>query len=65
MELSVYKIDGSESGKKVVLDENIFGIESSSARKAPAVHATEAARQVSTPAADAYSALSRATTAPN
>ncbi len=27
MELSVYKIDGSESGKKVVLDENIFGIE--------------------------------------
>lgn len=26
MELSVYKIDGSESGKKVVLDENIFGI---------------------------------------
>ena len=27
MELSVYKIDGSESGKKVVLDENVFGIE--------------------------------------
>ena len=27
MELSVYKIDGSESGKKVVLDENIFGVE--------------------------------------
>ena len=27
MELSVYKIDGSESGKKVVLDERIFGIE--------------------------------------
>ena len=27
MELSVYKIDGSESGKKVVLDESIFGIE--------------------------------------
>lgn len=27
MELSVYKIDGSESGKKVVLDEKIFGIE--------------------------------------
>ena len=27
MELSVYKIDGTESGKKVVLDENIFGIE--------------------------------------
>ena len=27
MELSVYKIDGSESGKKVVLDEQIFGIE--------------------------------------
>lgn len=27
MELSVLKIDGSESGKKVVLDENIFGIE--------------------------------------
>ena len=26
MELSVYKIDGSESGKKVVLDENIFGV---------------------------------------
>ncbi|MGM9745140.1 MAG: 50S ribosomal protein L4 [Candidatus Cryptobacteroides sp.] len=27
MELSVYKIDGTESGKKVVLDEQIFGIE--------------------------------------
>ena len=27
MELSVYKIDGSESGKKVVLDENVFGIQ--------------------------------------
>ena len=27
MELSVYKIDGSESGKKVVLDEKVFGIE--------------------------------------
>lgn len=27
MELLVYKIDGSESGKKVVLDERIFGIE--------------------------------------
>jgi len=27
MELSVLKIDGSESGKKVVLDDNIFGIE--------------------------------------
>ena len=27
MELSVYKIDGTESGKKVVLDERIFGIE--------------------------------------
>ncbi|MCR5004023.1 MAG: 50S ribosomal protein L4 [Bacteroidales bacterium] len=26
MELSVLKIDGSESGKKVVLDENIFGV---------------------------------------
>ena len=27
MQLSVLKIDGSESGKKVVLDENVFGIE--------------------------------------
>ncbi|MCF0166572.1 MAG: 50S ribosomal protein L4 [Bacteroidales bacterium] len=27
MELSVYKIDGSESGKKVVLDDAIFGIQ--------------------------------------
>ena len=27
MELEVLKIDGSESGKKVVLDENVFGIE--------------------------------------
>ena len=27
MELSVYKIDGTESGKKVVLDEKVFGIE--------------------------------------
>ena len=27
MELSVYKIDGTESGKKVVLDAEIFGIE--------------------------------------
>ncbi len=27
MELSVYKIDGTESGKKVVLDSEIFGIE--------------------------------------
>ena len=27
MELSVYKIDGSESGKKIVLDERIFGVE--------------------------------------
>ncbi|MCM1177430.1 MAG: 50S ribosomal protein L4 [Clostridium sp.] len=27
MELSVYKIDGSESGKKVVLDENVFGVQ--------------------------------------
>ena len=27
MELSVLKIDGSESGKKVVLDENVFGVE--------------------------------------
>ena len=26
MELSVYRIDGTESGKKVVLDERIFGI---------------------------------------
>ncbi|MGM9764154.1 MAG: 50S ribosomal protein L4 [Candidatus Cryptobacteroides sp.] len=26
MELSVYKIDGTESGKKVVLDDTIFGI---------------------------------------
>ena len=26
MELSVYKIDGTESGKKVVLDEKVFGI---------------------------------------
>ena len=26
MELSVYKIDGSESGKKVVLPENAFGV---------------------------------------
>ena len=29
MELSVYKIDGTESGKKVVLDENVFGVEPS------------------------------------
>lgn len=27
MELSVYKIDGTESGKKVTLDSGIFGIE--------------------------------------
>jgi len=27
MQLSVLKIDGSDSGKKVVLDENIFGIQ--------------------------------------
>lgn len=27
MELSVYKIDGTESGKKVILDEKVFGIE--------------------------------------
>ena len=27
MELSVYKIDGTESGKKVVLDEKVFGVE--------------------------------------
>lgn len=27
MELSVLKIDGSESGKKVVLDEKVFGVE--------------------------------------
>ena len=27
MELSVYKIDGSESGKKVVLDEKVFGVQ--------------------------------------
>jgi large subunit ribosomal protein L4 len=27
MELPILKIDGSESGKKVVLDDNIFGIE--------------------------------------
>ena len=27
MELSVYKTDGSESGKKVTLDSGIFGIE--------------------------------------
>ena len=27
MELSVYKIDGTDSGRKVVLDERIFGIE--------------------------------------
>ncbi len=27
MELSVYKIDGTESGKKVVLDPEVFGIE--------------------------------------
>ena len=27
MELSVYKIDGTESGKKVTLDQGIFGIE--------------------------------------
>ena len=27
MELSVYKIDGQESGKKVILDEAVFGIQ--------------------------------------
>lgn len=27
MELSVYKIDGQDSGKKVVLDETVFGID--------------------------------------
>jgi len=27
MELSVYKIDGKESGKKVVLDDAVFGVE--------------------------------------
>ena len=27
MELSVYKIDGKESGKKVVLDEKVFGVQ--------------------------------------
>lgn len=27
MELSVYKIDGKESGKKVTLDESVFGVE--------------------------------------
>jgi len=27
MELSVYKIDGQESGKRVVLDESVFGIQ--------------------------------------
>ena len=27
MELSVYKIDGTLSGKKVVLDEKVFGVE--------------------------------------
>ena len=27
MELSVYKIDGQESGKKVILDDSVFGIE--------------------------------------
>ena len=27
MELSVFKIDGKESGKKVVLDEKVFGVE--------------------------------------
>jgi large subunit ribosomal protein L4 len=27
MEISVYKIDGQDSGKKVVLDDNVFGIE--------------------------------------
>lgn len=27
MELSVYKIDGQDSGKKVVLDDSVFGIE--------------------------------------
>ena len=27
MELSVYKIDGQESGKKVTLDDKVFGIE--------------------------------------
>ena len=27
MELAVYKIDGSESGKKVLLDEKVFGVE--------------------------------------
>jgi large subunit ribosomal protein L4 len=26
MELSVYKIDGKESGKKVTLDESVFGV---------------------------------------
>jgi large subunit ribosomal protein L4 len=27
MEISVYKIDGQDSGKKIVLDDNVFGIE--------------------------------------
>ena len=27
MELSVYKIDGQESGKKVILDDSVFGIQ--------------------------------------
>ena len=27
MELSVYKIDGTESGKKVTLDSAVFGVE--------------------------------------
>ena len=26
MQLSVYKIDGSESGKKIELDANVFGV---------------------------------------
>ncbi len=27
MELSVYKIDGKESGKKIILDDSVFGLE--------------------------------------
>ena len=27
MEIAVYKIDGQDSGKKVVLDDTVFGIE--------------------------------------
>ena len=46
MELSIYNIQGKETGRKIVLDESIFGVEQNSFSTAGSLRATSAGRTV-------------------